>query len=77
MGIIIVVFYPLFMKLEDWVKSVSKRIIKTGKSMAGRNLGLAFTFIAWLTVLFYFYVKEWYHIDLVKAVISGEAGNHF
>ncbi|MCU0408243.1 MAG: hypothetical protein MUD02_04765 [Bacteroidales bacterium] len=77
MGIIIVVFYPLFMKLEDWVKAVSKKAIRTGKSMAGRNLGLAFTFILWLSVLFYFYIKSWYHIDLFKAIAGGDIGKYF
>jgi len=77
MAIIIVVFYPLFMKLEEWVKTISKRVIKTGKSMAGRYLGLALTFIAWLIVLFYFYAKAWYHIDFVKILFSGNIRGYF
>ena len=77
MAIIIVVFYPLFVKLEDWVKAISKKAIRQGKSMAGRNLGLALTFFTWLAVLFYFYVKAWYHIDLFRVIVSGEAGKYF
>jgi len=34
MGIIVVVFYPLFTKMEGWVKSLSVRVIKSGKSLA-------------------------------------------
>jgi len=77
MAIIIVIFYPLFLKLEEWVKSFSKRVIKTGKSMAGRYLGLALTFIAWLLILFYFYAKTWYHLDFVKILFSGNIRGYF
>lgn len=77
MGIIVVVFYPLFIKLEDWVKALSKKALKTGKSMAGRNLGLVLTFITWLGVLFYFYIKDWYHIDLFRAIAAGDLGKYF
>jgi hypothetical protein len=77
MGIIILVFYPLFIKLEEWVKIVSRKVLKTGKSMAGRYLGLAFTFLAWLLVLFYFYAKTWYHLDFVKILFSGNIRGYF
>lgn len=77
MAIIIVVFYPLFMKMEEWVKTISRKVLKTGKSMAGRHLGLAFTFLAWLLVLFYFYAKAWYHLDFVKILFSGNIRGYF
>ena len=77
MAVIIVVFYPLFMKLEEWVKAISKRVIRTGKSMAGRYLGLTLTFIAWLLVLFYFYAKSWYHLDFVSILFNGSLKNYF
>ena len=69
MGIIVVVFYPLFTKMEEWVKSLSLRMIKSGKSLAGRYMGLALVFLAALMVLCYFYAKMWYHIDF-KLFIS-------
>ena len=48
MGIIIMVFYPLFMKLETWVKNFSVKVIKLGNSFAGKYLGLSFTFLGGL-----------------------------
>jgi len=36
MGIIAVVFYPLFMKMEDWTNSFSKKFIKAGHNLAGK-----------------------------------------
>lgn len=77
MGIIVVVFYPLFTKMEDWVKALSLRLIKSGKSLAGKYLGLTMAFLATLAVLCYFYAKAWYHIDLAKALVNGTIGGYF
>ena len=63
MAITVGILYPLFIKLESWVKDISVRAIKSGKSVAGKFFGLMFIFLAALLVLFYFYAKMWYHID--------------
>lgn len=77
MGIIVVIFYPLFAKMEEWVKALSMKVVKSGKSFAGKYLGLFLAFIAALVVLTYFYAKEWYHIDLAKALVNGTIGGYF
>lgn len=46
MAIIVVVFYPLFMKLEVWVTNFSVKVIRSGKSLAGKYLGMLFAYIA-------------------------------
>jgi hypothetical protein len=74
MAIIVVVFYPLFMKLEKWVERFSVRMIKSGKSMAGKYLGLILTFLVSMAILSYFYAKMWYHIDLVRILFQGNIG---
>ena len=74
MAIIVVVFYPLFIKMEDWLKSLSVRFIRTGKSVGGKYVGLFITFLGALMVLMYFYAKMWYHIDLLKVLFSGNIG---
>jgi amino acid transporter len=71
MGVIVLIFYPLFAKLEEWVKSVSMKIVRKGKLLAGKYLGLVLAFIACLAMLSYFYAKMWYHIDLFKILIAG------
>lgn len=76
MGIIVLIFYPLFAKLEVWVKGLSVRIVREGKSLAGKYLGLALAFIGCLTVLSYFYAKMWYHIDLFRIILTGKLGNY-
>lgn len=74
MGIIVLIFYPLFMKLEEWVTGISVKFVKSGKSMAGKYLGLLITFITGILILAYFYAKMWYHIDLFKILVQGKIG---
>jgi len=76
MGITVVIFYPLFAKLEEWVKGLSRKVVKKGKSMAGKYLGLIFSFLVCLMVLSYFYAKMWYHIDILKILIRGDIGRY-
>jgi hypothetical protein len=66
MAITVIILYPFFIKLEDWVKAISVKAIKSGKSAGGKFFGLLLTFLAALLVLFYFYAKLWYHIDFLK-----------
>ena len=71
MAITVVILYPVFIKLESWVRDISVKAIKSGKSVAGKFFGLLFTFAAALLVLSYFYAKMWYHIDFFQAIIHG------
>jgi hypothetical protein len=71
MLIIVVIFYPLFIKLEKWIMDISVKAVKSGKFLAGRYSGLLFTFLAAFLVLFYFYAKMWYHIDFIKVLFNG------
>jgi hypothetical protein len=57
MAIIVVVFYPLFIKLESWVKDISVKVVKSGKAVAGRYLGLVLVFFLGLLILSYFYAR--------------------
>jgi len=76
MAIIVVVFYPLFMKMEGWLKRISVRFIRTGNSVGGKYAGLLITFLGGLLILMYFYAKMWYHIDLLKILFSGSIGKY-
>jgi hypothetical protein len=77
MGIILVVFYPLFIKLGVWVKDLSVKVVKSGNSLAGKYLGLSLTFLGGLMILFYFYARMWYHIDFFRILFHGNAGGYF
>lgn len=77
MGIIVVIFYPLFTKMEEWVKKISTKFIKTGRSVGGKYIGLFSAFFIAIIVLFYFYAKMWYNIDFLKVLFSGNIGQYF
>jgi hypothetical protein len=77
MGIILMVFYPLFMKMDDWLKVVSVKLIQSGSSVAGKYLGLTLVFLTGLMVLFYFYARIWYHIDFFKILFQGNIADYF
>ncbi|HEY4789152.1 MAG TPA: hypothetical protein VIH57_24050 [Bacteroidales bacterium] len=77
MGIITLIFYPLITRMEDWLNSVSARIIKSGKSFGGKYLGLLVMYMLCLVVLLYFYAKMWYNIDLIRIVLQGKIGTQF
>ncbi len=70
MTITVVILYPFFIKLEGWVKSISVKTIKSGKSVAGKFFGLIFTFLIALLVLLYFYAKMWYHINVFRELLQ-------
>jgi len=64
MGIITAVFYPLFTKIHGWINALSKKIIKSGKSVGGKFVGMLLAFLVCFGILFYFYLKMWYGISL-------------
>ena len=77
MSVIVIVFYPLFTKMEELLKVISVKVVKSGNSVAGKYFGLTMTFIGGILILTYFYAKMWYHIDLFSALFSGSIGRYF
>jgi hypothetical protein len=72
MGIICIIFYPIFTKLEEWLNKFSTKIARSGKSFGGKFLGLLVIYILCLGVLTYFYAKRWYNIDVLKILFAGK-----
>jgi hypothetical protein len=75
MGIITLIFYPLFMWLEDWINELSTKVVRSGKSVGGKYFGLIMMYLLCLVVLLYFYAKMWYNIDLIKLLFQGHIGS--
>jgi hypothetical protein len=76
MAVTVVIFYPLFIKLETWVRNISVKAVNSGKSLAGKYLGLFLTFLLGLLILFYFYARMWYHLNIIRIILHGTAGNY-
>ena len=76
MAVIVVVFYPLFMKMEIWVSGFSAKVIRSGKSLAGKYLGLLLAFTSAIVVLLYFYAKMWYNVNIFSLLLQGNIGRY-
>ena len=72
MAVITVVFYPLFIKLQEWTNSFSKKFMKAGRSMAGKYFGLLLMFLAGMLILTYFYARMWYNINIFRLILDGK-----
>ena len=69
MAVTVVILYPLFAWLESWVKDISLRAVRSGKSFGGKYFGLLITFLIAMILLCYFYGKMWYHTDFFQVLI--------
>jgi hypothetical protein len=76
MAIITIILYPLYSNLEVWLTKLSTKIVKSGKSLGGKYLGLILMFALCLAVLAYFYARMWYHIDLFNILVNGRIGKY-
>lgn len=72
MGVIVLIFYPLITRTEEWLNTLSANIIKSGRSIGGKYLGLFIMFFICLAVLLYFYARMWYNIDVVRVIFQGK-----
>jgi hypothetical protein len=70
MIVIALIYYPLFEFLDKWINILSKKVVKKGKSFAGQYFGLFLVFTISMVILIFFYVKEWYGINIFKYLIN-------
>lgn len=71
MGVITLIFYPLFEFLEKWMSKASKRAVNAGKSYVGPYIGLFMVFMVSMTILTHLYVKLWYGINIFTYLFNG------
>ena len=53
------------------MNKLSVRIIRSGRSLAGKYLGLFLAFIAALFILTFFYARMWYDINIFSIIFHG------
>lgn len=70
MGIVVVIYYPLFTRIDKWATKIGDRFLKAGKKMLGREIGSFFAFLAALLVLFYLYGREWFNSNVLRSLIE-------
>lgn len=77
MAVIVIIFYPLFTKLEELINGMSKNMIRTGHSIAGKYTGLFLVFVFSMLILLYFYARMWYNIDILVLIFNGKFFQYF
>jgi len=71
MVVIVIIFYPLFDFLEDWVTKLSNKIVKAGGKSLGPNVALSFIFLVSMMVLIFFYTRLYYDINIFHHLFKG------
>lgn len=77
MSVITVIFFPLFEFLDKTIIRLSKKAVKESRSFAGQYLGLISLFIVSMIILTFFYVKQWYGINIFIFLVKGKFLNLF
>ena len=71
MGVIVIIFYPLFDFLEDWVTKFSNKVVKEGGKSIGPNFALIMVFLIAMMVLTFFYARLYYEINIFHFLFKG------
>lgn len=66
MLIVVLVLFPLFSYMDNWVKDITAKILKGGKSIGGKYTGLILVFLLFMAVLHYFYAKDWFAFNDIQ-----------
>lgn len=65
MAIVVVIYYPLFTKIDKWATKAGDRFLRAGKKLLGREIGAILAFLAGLLILFFLYGLEWFNINFI------------
>ena len=66
MLILVAVLLPLYSYLDTWTTALSRFLLRAGKQMLGRIVGLAVVFLAILMLLYYGYARLWFGINIYE-----------
>lgn len=64
MGVVIVIYYPLFTKIDKWASKAGDKFMKAGKKLVGREIGAILAFIFALLILYFLYGLEWFESNV-------------
>ena len=68
MVILVVVYYPLMVWADKFLTRFSEKFLRVGKNIVGRRFGVFIMFAVAVGILFYIFMKEWYHVDLLRNI---------
>ena len=68
MGIIVVIYYPIFTFLGSVAEMISKSFVKKTKSVFSGVPGIIIAFALGLLICFGIFLKLWHHINLLQVI---------
>lgn len=68
MGVIVLVFYPAIEYLNGIVEKITSKLLKKGKNIFGRILGVYIAFGLLLFILFCIYAHIWFHVSIFQII---------
>jgi len=70
MGVVVLLFYPLFAWMDQGVDRIAREFLALGKRLIGRKLGMMLAFLAGFYGLFYLYGELWFKTNLHPQVLD-------
>lgn len=70
MCVIVIIFYPAFEYLNGIVEKFTTRFLKKGNNLFGRTIGVYISFFVLLFILYCFYARIWFDVNVVKVLIN-------
>jgi hypothetical protein len=70
MGVIVLLFYPLFAWLDQGIDRIAREFLAFGKRLIGRKTGMILAFLAGFYGLFYLYGQLWFDTNLHPLVVD-------
>ncbi|MFA9390582.1 MAG: hypothetical protein ACERKD_12275 [Prolixibacteraceae bacterium] len=67
MAVVVIIYYPLFTKIDKWSTRAGDKFLKAGKKFVGREIGAIFAFLAGLFILFVLYGLEWFNTNFLTS----------
>lgn len=64
MAVVVVIYYPLFTRIDKWATKAGDKFLKAGKKLAGREIGAIIAFLVALLILYFFYGREWFQANV-------------
>lgn len=68
MGIVLIVYYPLFIYIDKIASNLTDRFLKAGKTFIKYKIGIYLGALIAILVLYYFYFNLWYDRDFLRLV---------
>jgi hypothetical protein len=65
MAVVVLIYYPLFSKIDQWATKAGNKFMRAGKKVVGREIGAFVFFFLALLILFFLYGLEWFDTNVI------------